>query len=157
MTSNLLIAQMLVNPLIGWLGDRWGHRFTLAAGMLSAILSNLLVLIAPDATWLYPAFALAAVGSAVSITSILAITVEFGEEHERPYYIGLGNTLIAPVSLVAPLIGGALADSLGYDATFKLACGAAALGIAILLFLLRDPRMLRQAVPTMSATPAEAG
>lgn len=157
MTGILLLAQMLVNPLIGWLGDRWGHRFTLAFGMLSAILSNLLVLAAPDATWMYPAFALAAVGSAVSITSILAITVEFGEEHERPYYIGLGNTLIAPVSLVAPLIGGGLADSLGYDATFKLACGAAALGIAILLFLLRDPRMLRRAAPAMSAAPAEAG
>lgn len=157
MTGILLIAQMLVNPLIGWLGDHWGHRFVIAAGMLSMALSSLLVLLAPDATWMYPAFALAAVGSAVSITSILAMTVEFGDEHERPYYIGLGNTLIAPVSMLAPLIGGAMADSLGYDATFKLACGSAVLGICILLFLLRDPRALRQVAPALAAAPAEAG
>ena len=37
--------------------------------------------------------------------------LEFGEEEDRPAYIGLANTLIAPFTFLAPVLGGWLADT----------------------------------------------
>ena len=37
----------------------------------------------------------------------------FGSEAERPVYIGLSNTLIAPATILAPVLGGLIADLAG--------------------------------------------
>ena len=70
----------------------------------------------------------------------MAITVEFGDEQTRPTYIGLSNTLVAPATILAPLLGGWLVDASGFQTTFMVSA-VGGLVIAILLFwLVRDPR-----------------
>lgn len=133
MTSVLLFAQMAANPAIGWLGDRLGHAALFAAGALALGAGNLVALAAGAPEWLYAAFALAGIGSAAVTTAALALALAFGHERERPYYIGLGNTLTAPFALAAPLLAGWLADSAGYDATFGLTLAAAVVTTVMLL------------------------
>jgi hypothetical protein len=41
----------------------------------------------------------------------MTMTVDFSSEDERPFYIGLAQTLTAPATIIAPLIGGWIADS----------------------------------------------
>jgi len=48
----------------------------------------------------------------------LTMTIEYGEDHEKPFYIGIANTIVAPMSMLAPIFGGWLADNLNYSATF---------------------------------------
>ena len=41
--------------------------------------------------------------------------------HQRPIYVGLSNTLIALISLIAPILGGVIAQYLGYEPLFVVA------------------------------------
>jgi MFS family permease len=152
MAGLMSLAQMVASPAVGWIGDRLGHRRLFAVGMGAMALSIFIALTAPSLEWFYGVFALAGFTNGVLWTSVLTLTVEFGTETERPYYIGLANTLIAPATLFAPIIGGALIDLVGFPATFGLALGAALLAVGVVLALLRDPRKLR--APASALVPA---
>jgi MFS family permease len=138
LTSVLLIAQTISNPIVGWVGDRIGHRLMLVFGAAAFFAANTLAITTTDPNLLYVVFALAGVGNTVFFTSMLTLTLNFGQDHNRAYYIGLGNTLIAPISLVTPLLGGILVDVFGFGAMFGLTIAAAVIAGLILLFLLRD-------------------
>ncbi|MEP7290605.1 MAG: MFS transporter [Chloroflexota bacterium] len=151
MTGVLLIAQVVANPFFGWLGDRYSHRLMFGFGVLLAGAAALLALFAPSLEWFYLVFALAGIANSGLWPTINALTVEFGSTEERPYYIGLANTLVAPATLLAPIIGGVLADSVGYGATFAVAAVCAVLTAVIMVFILREPR--HEAAELIPTTP----
>ena len=66
--------------------------------------------------------------------------LEFCAEEDRPTYIGLTNTLLAPVLIVAPLLGGWLAGRIGYSNLFLIAAFFAAIGGLMMSFWVREPR-----------------
>jgi len=140
MTSLLLAAQIVFNPLVGWLGDRWSHRGAMGIGLTAMGLSAAAAWWAPNAAWFYLAFILAGLGFVSMWTVAIAMTLEFGEETERPAYIGLANTLIAPASIIAPILGGWLADSMGYAATFQTSLIGSIFALLVLIVFVRDPR-----------------
>ena len=143
----LLFTQVGAGPRVGWAGDRWGHRRMFALGALGMSASALLALAAPGIGWFYPIFILAGVANAVQFITIISMTVEFGGDRQRPYYIGLANTLVAPATIVAPLLGGWLADTFGFEALFGACVGAGVLAILVLLAIVDDPRRLRTPLP----------
>jgi MFS family permease len=139
LTGVLLGTQIVANPLMGWLGDHLGHRLLMMVGLIAAALSGLLAWLAPVAAWFYPVFILAGVANVSVWTIGLAMILDFGTPAERPAYIGLANTLIAPVTILAPILGGLLAEIYGYPAAF-IASAIAGLATAfIILVLVRDP------------------
>jgi MFS family permease len=140
LTAALTITQTVANLVMGWLGDRFGHRSMLIAGSIAVIGSSLLAWGAKGIAWLYPVVILAGLANVAYWTIGMAITVEFGTEETRPIYIGLSNTLVAPFTILAPLIGGWLTDAINFQATFMVSA-VIGLGVTILLFwLVRDPR-----------------
>jgi hypothetical protein len=56
----------------------------------------------------------------------------------EPLYIGLANTLIFPATLGATLLGGLLADLIGFGATFLVSAASGLLTAGILQFLVAD-------------------
>lgn len=140
LTAALTITSTIGNPLMGWLGDRLGHRAMLIAGSFAVTLSSLLAWFAPSIAWMYPVFILAALANVAYWTTSMAITAEFGTEETRPVYIGLSNTLIAPATFLAPLLGGWIVDSAGFQTTFLLSALGGLIIAALLLGLVRDPR-----------------
>lgn len=139
MTSIFMAVQIAANPLMGWMGDRWGHRTVMGVGAYAAATSALLAWLAPGANWFYLVFALAGIANVASWTIGLAMTLEFGGEAERPAYIGLANTLVAPSTILAPLMGGWLADTAGYPATFLVSVVGGLATALVLQILVRDP------------------
>jgi MFS family permease len=125
MTGVLLGTQIIANPVMGWLGDRWGHSTILEAGVIACIVSAIIAWLAPHPNWFYLVFILVGIGNVAVWTIGMAMTLEFGNEAERPAYIGLANTLVAPSTILAPFLGGWLADTAGYPATFgfSFVCG----------------------------------
>ena len=144
LTASLTVSLIIVNPLMGYLGDRWSHRHILIVGALAAAMSGLIAGFAPALWWFYPAMILIGLASASVWAIGMAITTEFGNEVERPVYIGLSNTLVAPAAILAPILGGWLADIASYQATFIVSAIAGLVTAIVLYRRVQDPR---QALP----------
>lgn len=140
LTATLTIAQTIANLVMGWLGDKFGHRRMLVLGALAMAASSLLAWWTPSLEWFYVIFILEGLANVAIWTVSMAITVEFGSEAERPTYIGLSNTLVSPFSILAPLIGGWLVDVVSYQATFMVAVIFALVTAFVLAVLVKDPR-----------------
>jgi MFS family permease len=146
-TGVMMLTQMLVSPIMGWVGDKFGHRSTLAIGDAAMALSAMIALFAPGVGWFYVVFVLTGIVNSTAWTSILAISSEFGNTQTRPYYVGLSNTLIAPVTLLAPILGGWLADFAGFEVLFVVCVVIAFVAGFIMLYCVEDPRHLTEEQP----------
>jgi MFS family permease len=143
LTATLTISMTIANIGMGRIGDRIGHRAMLILGAFAALLSAILAWNAASILWFYPIFILTGLAN-VSIWTIgMVMTVDFGNEIERPMYIGLSQTLTAPATILAPLLGGWIVDSAGFIPTFSISIIISMVMIGILLFLVKDPRANR--------------
>jgi MFS family permease len=139
MTATLLAVKIVANPVMGWLSDHWSHKATMEFGLGAAALSALLAYRAPGQEWFYLVFALAGVADGAIWTVALSMTLGFGSETERPAYIGLANTLIAPANILAPFLGGWLAQLAGYPAAFLVSAVGGLAAALVFQFQVRDP------------------
>ena len=140
MTGLLMATQILANPIMGWFGDRRGYRLILEIGILFAVASATLAWWAPNANWFYLVFIFAGLANAAMWTIPMAMTMEFCEESDRPAYIGMANTLIAPCTFLAPLFGGWLADAAGYPVAFITSALFGVVTVFVLHLAVTDPR-----------------
>jgi MFS family permease len=140
LTATLTIAQTVANAGMGWWGDRVGHRLMLIIGAGAAALSSLLAWFAPSIVWFFPIFVLTGFANVSIWTNGMTMTVDFSGENERPFYIGLAQTLTAPVTILAPLIGGWIADTQGFVRTFAWSAMLSIVMLVILIFLVKEPR-----------------
>jgi len=150
LTACLMATQIVANPIMGWIGDHRGHRLVLIIGTLAAVVSTSLAWFAPGAGWFFLVFVFAGIANVAAWTIPIAMTLEFGDEVDRPAYIGLANTLIAPFTFIAPLFGGWLADNQGYSMTFFASAVLGLITVFILLLALKDPKssIKNQVLPT---------
>lgn len=140
LTATLTISATIANMSMGWLGDKFGHRSMVIFGACAIFLSSLLAWLASSINWFYPIFVLAGIAN-VSIWTIgMTMTVDFASESERPMYIGLSQTLTAPAAIIAPIIGGFVADTFGFTSTFIVSTVLAVVMLGILIFLVKEPR-----------------
>ena len=146
LTATLTIAQTVANAGMGWLGDRLGHRLMLIVGAASALLSSALAWFAPSLAWFFPIFVLSGFANVSIWMNGMAMTVDFSGENERPFYIGLAQTLTAPATIIAPLIGGRIADTQGFVSTFAWSALLALVMVSILVFLVKEPRKIAKPV-----------
>jgi MFS family permease len=138
LTSLALVTQVVSNPLLGWVADRWGHRPVLIFGAFSAMLSAFFAWLATS-LFLFPlVMILAGIANTSFWTIGIAYTLEFGTDQTRPTYVGVLNTLGAPAAILAPLFGGWLADAFSYSITFIISAGLSLLTAVILILMGRS-------------------
>lgn len=140
LTGLLLFTEVAVNPLMGWLGDNRGHLITLHIGIIATIASVLLAMGAKSIAWFFPIFILAGIANVAAWTVPLSMTLEFGSESQRPAYIGLANTLVAPSTFIAPILAGLLIDNVSYQVAFLASAIAGLATLLVLIIGVKDPR-----------------
>ena len=140
LTSVLLLSNMLTSAVIGWVGERWGLRRVLILANVLTVLAIATALTAEDARWFYLVFALTGMVNASQWSTIMTITVQFCSVAERPFYIGMANSLIAPVTVFAPIIGGWLVDAASFELSFGIFALAGLLSILVFLGPMQDPQ-----------------
>ncbi|HTP11820.1 MAG TPA: MFS transporter [Anaerolineae bacterium] len=146
-TGILYAASVAGYGIGGTLGDRLGHRrvMLIAGAMWIAALGTMLLVTITQATWLlYVVFALLGFSNAGGVVSDFNLAMEFGPEAERPTYVGLARTSTGPALLIAPLIGGLIAQSIGYPAMFATSLFFAAGGLYLLSARVKEPRHLEK-------------
>ena len=140
LTAAVTLTQTFANAGMGWLGDRIGHHKILIFGAIAGVISISIAWYAPSINWLYPAFIISGFANVAVWTTSLAFTVSFGTETERPTYIGLSNTLITPATVLAPIIGGALVDTFGFEPMFAISAVIGSVTAFILLSVVKAPQ-----------------
>jgi MFS family permease len=140
LTGVLIASQAIMNLVWGTVGDRIGHKVVLTGAALAMALAALTAFLASSTAWMVVTFVLLGAYLAADSVSALNIILEFCVPEDRPTYIGLTNTLLAPVLIVAPLIGGWLATWAGYDGLFIVAIVIACTGAAMLGLWVKEPR-----------------
>jgi MFS family permease len=143
LTATLTISQTVANAGMGWLGDRLGHRAMMILGAVAVFASSILAWGATSLAWFYPIFLLAGLAYVAIWTNSLAMTVDFGSEVDRPMYIGLSQTLTAPATILAPILGGWIVDLAGFQPTFIISTVLSVGLFAILLFFVKEPRTFK--------------
>jgi len=144
MTSVLLGTQIVANPIMGWLSDRSSNIMVMKIGIASAILSALLAWLAPNHAWFYLIFFLIGIANVANWTIGIIMSLEFSpNDTDRPTYIGLANTLVAPANILAPFLGGWIAQTSSYPTTFLVSALIGGLTLLVFQLFVKDPRKLR--------------
>jgi MFS family permease len=139
-TAILVASHALFNPLWGVLGDRKGYKVVLVCSAGGLMLAAFCAWLAPATGWLMLTFVLLGSAQAGDAVSSFNIILEFCSPSDRPTYIGLTNTLLAPMLALAPLLGGWLAGSVGYSTLFLVATIIAGLGGLLMATWVHEPR-----------------
>lgn len=135
----LTLAALVLTA--GSLADRLGRRRLFAAGLAIFSLASLLCALAPDPLLLNLARALQGVGGAIMFAVSLAlIAQEFGAGRERGMAMGVYGATIGGAVAVGPLVGGALTDSLGWEAVFYVNVPVGLAALAVTYLKLRESR-----------------
>jgi MFS family permease len=151
LTATLTITQTIANVGMGWLGDRFGHRAMLILGAVAALLSSLLAAFAPSIAWFFPIFILSGFTNVSIWTNGMTMATTFSGETERPFYIGLAQTLTAPATIIAPLLGGWIADTKGFVPTFAISAILSVVMMGILLFIVKNPHKAQSEIISLPA------
>ena len=103
--------------------------------------ANLLALAVPSEELFNLVFLLDGVYDAATLVSGLNILLELAPApDERPTYVGLGRTAVAPIAFGAPLAAGLLADAAGFAVVFSLAALFSLGALALLIGRVHEPR-----------------
>ncbi|MHB1135088.1 MAG: MFS transporter [Chloroflexota bacterium] len=133
-------CQTFSTVLWGQLADRYGNRLVLILGAACGVGAALAALAAADTRAMYGVFALMGFSLGAVNISHMNILLEFSPPADRPTYIGLAGSSLAPVAFLVPVLGGLLADRTGFGAVFGLAGILATLSLFCLLLFVKEPR-----------------
>ena len=140
-TTAIVVGKLAGDAVLGWVADRVGHRAVLIVGIGATVAANAIALTARSADAFDLVFALVGVQFSAHNVSGLNVLLEFAPSvAERPTYIGLGLTTVAPQAFAAPLLAGLVADTLGFRAVFLGAALGGLTALAVLIGVVRDPR-----------------
>jgi MFS family permease len=135
-------ADTLSNIVWGHIGDKTGFRLVLLFSLVTWIAATALLMgVHAPAAIVLAFFGLGAAQSGFQM-GVQTIVLEFGVREDIPMRLGLSVTAEAVVATLGPMIGGVMADRLGFTAVF---CTSITLLSAALLLLpaMGEPRRAR--------------
>lgn len=138
-------ADTASNIVWGYLGDKTGFRLVLLVSLGVWIGATVLLMTLHSPAMVFLAFF--GLGAAQSGYMMAAQTMilEFGNRAEMPMRIAISSTAEGITASIGPLIGGFVADKLGYGTVFGISIGFLAAGLLVLIAMVKEPRTARLA------------
>jgi len=142
-TGVLMGAQGISNIFWGHLADRKGHKTTIMIATLAGIIAAIIAVLSNSVFTYYGAFIFLGYSFSARMVSFFNILLEFAPDEQRGTYISLTNTILAPFTGIAPILGGYIAETYGYKFLFMLSVCIGMVGLFMLLFWVVEPRKRR--------------
>ncbi|GGZ94152.1 hypothetical protein GCM10010389_36090 [Streptomyces echinoruber] len=124
----------------GLLGDRFGRRRMLMAGLGVFLAGSLVGALAGDVAWVVAARAVMGVGAALVTPLALSVLPSLFGPDERAKAVGVISSASALGLPLGPIIGGFLLDHFWWGSVFLINVPMAAVGLAACAFLLPETR-----------------
>jgi MFS family permease len=138
-TAILLLGQTAANLTFGLLADHFGHKLCLELSAAASALGFGLAWLAASAEWYYAVFVLSGIASSAILGSAILIVMEFCEPQRIPTYVGIGNTGVGLIGIIAPLIGAGLAQ-VNYGLLFAVSSCVGWVAFILMRWWVREPR-----------------
>lgn len=130
--SAYLLTTAITTPIYGKLADVWGRRLVFQWGVVVFTLGSLFSGLSTNITLLILARAIQGVGAGAMMPITFTIIADYYDFEERARVIALNNSAWGLSSLVGPMIGGFLVDSLSWHWVFFVNIP---LGIIVLIII----------------------
>jgi len=124
-----LLPTAALSPLAGNVADHVGRRRVYSGGLAVIVLGSLVAAIASGFSSLLVGRLLQGIGSAMIIANGLAIVAEQFDSSERSRALGYMTAVVGLGAIASPLIGGGIAEFVGWRGIFVLSAITAAPGL----------------------------
>jgi MFS family permease len=144
-TTYLFMTQTLCTLIWGRLADRLGFRAVYLLGLvLLASATILLLTVSPSLNLIRLVFSLIGAGMGGFIMGSSNLVLEFGTITDRPRRIAIAAIAGDIMRGFAPLIGGVMADTVGYKPVFSIGLSLLLLSGWVMYKLVDEPRFANQ-------------
>jgi MFS family permease len=140
----LMEGDSLSNLVWGTIGDRFGFRRSFIGAMTLWIAATVVLLVAAEPAMVLVAFAGLGAAQAGFNMSSQTMVLEFGSLQDMPMRLGLSQTAQGLMNFFGPLAGGVIAVAFGYRPLFVLSIVFEAIALALLIFVVDEPRYRRR-------------
>jgi EmrB/QacA subfamily drug resistance transporter len=158
-TTAYLLTSTVTVPVVGKLADQYGRKPFLVAGTLFFMVTSVLCGLAGDLSRLVAARALQGLGAGVVTAAVFAAVPTLFSPAARARIIGLFTGTYGLASVVGPLLGGIVTDTVGWRGVFaiNLPIGLLALGLLLAMYPSDRPAVTRPVVDYLGAATLVAG
>ncbi|MDD9938278.1 MAG: MFS transporter [Myxococcales bacterium] len=146
LTGAFLVSQTGSNLLWGLIADRQGFRNVLAFSLATWVGSTLLLMYSSTFAEVAAGFIGLGAGLGGFQMGCVNLVLEFGEREDLPMRIALAQSGEQFVSILAPLLGGALVEATSYRHLFWVAAGVQLIALLVTLARVREPRNRERAL-----------
>jgi len=140
----LLEGDSLSNLIWGPIGDRLGFRASFIGSMGLWIVATLVLLLAASPLLVLIAFFGLGAAQAGFQMSSQTMVLEFGAREDIAMRLGLSQTAQGLMNSIGPVIGGLIAVAAGYRPVFVISMVFEAIALALLIFIVDEPRYRRR-------------
>jgi MFS family permease len=145
LSTAFMMGDMLSNLVWGSIGDKTGFRLVLLLSLVAWVAATVLLMNVGVLALIAAAFFGLGAAQAGYNMSAQTMILEFGSREDLPMRIAVSATAESITATLGPLVGGGLADLLGYDVVFGISLGFLAAALAILIAVVKEPRTARLA------------
>ena len=123
---------------MGRIGDRWGRKWPMMAGLLVSALVSLFLPNLSSLLWLILLWAIEALGYTAATPAQEALVADLTGQERRGTAYGLYTFAASLGAVVGPLIGGWLYDAQGHAVPFYVNAAGLALSAVLIALFIRD-------------------
>jgi EmrB/QacA subfamily drug resistance transporter len=137
-TTVYLLTSTSVVPIVGKLSDLYGRRWFLLCGVASFLLTSALCGLSQDMTQLIVFRGMQGVAGGVLMATVFTVISTLFPPAERARMQGLFSAVFGLASIVGPLLGGYLTDSLSWRWVFYVNLPVGIVALVVLWTFYRD-------------------
>ncbi len=136
------VAYGIASYVSGKIGDRFGHKLSLAIAFSAHFLAVITAITAQSMLWVYGIFLFLGIAQGAFMPSAMNLVYDFtGENGDNKLYMAIIDTSLAPFTLIAILVVGIMAETVSTVMIFSLIALMMLIGLLLLLFVVKDPKL----------------